>query len=167
VHVINEFSYVTTRQSGDGWVLCGDAFGFLDPMYSTGVLLALRSAEFAADNVAEALREGDTSGERLGRFAPRVSRGMWAFRQLVYSFYNREFSFGRFLRAHPEHRLAIISILVGDVFDMDFGPLFRDIRAMVGIPGEEEGNAKTWAGEFEAAAAARAALAAAGSVSRA
>ncbi len=154
VHVINEFSYVTTRQAGDGWVLCGDAFGFLDPMYSTGVLLALRSAEFAADNVAEALRENELSGERLGRFAPRVSRGMAAFRKLVYSFYNKEFSFGRFLRSHPEHRLAIISILVGDVFDMDFDPLFRDIHAMVGLPGEWGSSARTWAADFAAAAAA-------------
>ena len=156
VHVINEFSYVTTRQAGDGWVLAGDAFGFLDPMYSTGVLLALRSAEFAADNVAEALREGDLSGERLSRFAPRVSRGMTAFRKLVYSFYNKEFSFGRFLRGYPQHRIAIISILVGDVFDMDFDPLFRDIRSMVGIPGEEESRARTWAAEYEAANAASA-----------
>lgn len=151
IHVINEFSYVTTRQAGDGWVLCGDAFGFLDPMYSTGVLLALRSAEFAADNVAEALRENDLSGERLGRFAPRVSLGMNAFRKLVYSFYNKKFSFGRFLRGFPQHRIAIIRILVGDVFDYDFEPLFRDIRQSFGIPGEDEGLAKTWAAEFAGA----------------
>lgn len=151
MHVINEFSYVTTRQSGDGWVLCGDAFGFLDPMYSTGVLLALRSAEFAADEVAAALRENDLSGERLGRFAPRVSLGMAAFRKLVYSFYNKQFSFGRFLRGFPQHRIAIIRILVGDVFDYDFEPLFRDIREAFGIPGENEGQAMTWAAEFAVA----------------
>ena len=131
MQVMNEFSFVTTRQAGDGWVLCGDAYGFLDPMYSTGVLLAFRSAEFAADTVAAALREGDLSGERLGRFTPTVNHGMSAFRRLVYTFYNKEFSFARFLRGFPEHRLAIIRILVGDVFEHDFDPLFNDIEALI------------------------------------
>jgi len=134
--VMNEFSFVTSRQAGEGWMLCGDAFGFLDPMYSTGILLALRSAEFAADTAAEALREGDLSAERLSRFAPRVQHGMSAFRRLVYTFYNKEFSFARFLRGFPQHRLAIIRILVGDVFDHDFDPLFADIHSMVAGPGE-------------------------------
>ncbi len=41
------------------------------------------------------------------------------------------FNFARFLRAHPEHRLAIVDILVGDVFDRDFSALFADIREMM------------------------------------
>ena len=43
--------------AGDGWVLVGDAFGFLDPLYSSGVLLALRSGEMAADAIVEGLAE--------------------------------------------------------------------------------------------------------------
>src|SRR5687768_11653204 len=42
-----DYSYRTTRASGDGWVLVGDAWGFLDPLYSSGVLLALKSGELA------------------------------------------------------------------------------------------------------------------------
>ncbi|MEM1207167.1 MAG: NAD(P)/FAD-dependent oxidoreductase [Acidobacteriota bacterium] len=136
VKVLNEFSYMTRRPAGDGWVLCGDAFGFLDPMYSTGVLLALRSGEFAADTICEALAEDDPSAERLGAFAPRFLAGMSAFRKLVYAFYHPDFSFARFLKQYPEHRRAVVSILVGDVFDKDFESFYRDLTTMVDLPDE-------------------------------
>lgn len=134
VQVLNEFSYLNTQPAGDGWVLAGDAFGFLDPMYSTGVLLAFRSAEFVADTVVEALREDDLSARRLGQPAAKILAGMKAFRTLVYAFYNKEFSFAKFLKSYPEHRLAVIAILIGDVFERDFEPLFQDLRTMIELP---------------------------------
>src|SRR5262249_41409311 len=54
-----DYSYRSTQVSGDGWVLIGDAFGFLDPLYSSGVLLALKSGELAADAIVEGLARGD------------------------------------------------------------------------------------------------------------
>src|SRR5439155_5689500 len=48
-----EYSYRSKEVAGHGWVLIGDAFGFLDPLYSSGVLLALRSGEMAADAIVE------------------------------------------------------------------------------------------------------------------
>src|SRR5258707_1323968 len=53
-----DYSYRTTSASGDGWVLVGDAWGFLDPLYSSGVLLALKSGELAADAIVEGLKKG-------------------------------------------------------------------------------------------------------------
>jgi flavin-dependent dehydrogenase len=61
-----DYSYRTTRASGDGWVLVGDAWGFLDPLYSSGVLLALKSGELAADAIVDGLAKGDTSGAQVG-----------------------------------------------------------------------------------------------------
>ena len=61
--------------------------------------------------------------------------GIAAFRKLVYAFYAPEFNFGRFLRRFPEHREPIIKILVGDVFDRDFGPLFRDVDVFMASVG--------------------------------
>ena len=46
-----DYSYRAKQVAGDGWVLVGDAFAFLDPLYSSGVLLALRSGEMAADAI--------------------------------------------------------------------------------------------------------------------
>ncbi|MCG8462697.1 MAG: tryptophan 7-halogenase [Holophagales bacterium] len=136
VQVLNEFSYMARQPAGEGWVLAGDALGFLDPMYSTGVLLALRSAEMVAETVDDALGHDDPSAERLGAFAPRLMAGMSAFRKLVYAFYNPEFSFGRFLERFPEHRDEVVRILVGDVFDHDFDPFYSDLETMIDLPSE-------------------------------
>ncbi|GIW93529.1 MAG: alkylhalidase [Pirellulaceae bacterium] len=62
-----DFSYRSRQAAGDGWLLVGDALGFLDPLYSSGVLLALKSGELAADAVAEAILSGDTRSDRLGK----------------------------------------------------------------------------------------------------
>jgi flavin-dependent dehydrogenase len=133
VQAIREFSYRSSRIAGDGWVLVGDAFGFLDPIYSSGVLLALKSGELAADSVHEALAAGDPSAARLGAHGPRFVAGMEAMRKLVYAFYEEDFSFAKFLGRYPEHRLNIIHLLVGNV-EQDIGDLFDAMSWMVRFP---------------------------------
>src|SRR5919197_2476167 len=56
-----EYSYRSRKAAGNGWVLVGDALGFIDPLYSSGVLLALTAGSMAADAIAEGIRTGDTS----------------------------------------------------------------------------------------------------------
>src|SRR5262245_49445807 len=74
--VTRDYSYRSTRVAGDGWVLVGDAFGFLDPLYSSGVLLALRSGELAAEAIVEGLERGDTSEAQLGRWGASFNEGV-------------------------------------------------------------------------------------------
>ena len=143
MRVINDFSYISDRAAGDGWVLVGDAFGFLDPIYSSGVLLALKSGELAADATLAALAANDPSGQRLGVFEPRLRAGMASFRQLIYAFYSPGFNFAHFLKHFPEHRGAVIDILVGDVFDRDFSALFRDLRMELDSPAAADPLAST------------------------
>lgn len=131
VRVLNDFSYTTREVAGNGWMLVGDACGFLDPMYSSGVLLALRSGELAADALIAGFESDDLSAPSLGSYGTRLRSGMGAFKQLIYAFYTPGFSFAHFLKRHPEHRLPVILILQGDVFDHDFDPLFKDLRAML------------------------------------
>ena len=76
VRVAKEYSYRSQQVAGDGWVLVGDAFGFLDPLYSSGILLALKSGELAADAIAAGLAVGDTSAARLGAWGPDYIQGM-------------------------------------------------------------------------------------------
>lgn len=114
--VLKEFSYRSRQAAGDGWVLVGDAFGFLDPLYSSGVLLALKSGELAADAIADALAAGDTSAERLGRWQSDFERGMDRMRRLVVAYYDG-FSFGHFVKRFPHLRGFITDLLVGDLFD--------------------------------------------------
>jgi len=111
-----DYSYRSTRVSGDGWVLVGDAFGFLDPLYSSGVLLALRSGEMAADAIADGLAKGDLSAAQLGRWGPLFNEGVDRMRRLVCEYYDG-FSFGGFVRRHPDLRGTITDLLIGDLFN--------------------------------------------------
>src|SRR3954451_7012931 len=78
-----DYSYRARQVAGDGWVLVGDAFGFLDPLYSSGVLLALESGEMAADAIAEGLAKGDVSAVQLGQWGETFNRGVDRMRRLV------------------------------------------------------------------------------------
>ncbi len=134
-YVTSDFTYRSRRLAGDGWVLCGDAFGFLDPIYSSGVFLALKMGEMTADTIHDALKEDDLRGERLGRHGPIICRGMQLIRQLVYSFYDPGFSFGAFNREFPQYHDQIVRLLIGDVFDKDdFDEVFDCIRKRVRLP---------------------------------
>lgn len=141
--VIRDFSYRARRIAGEGWVLVGDAFGFLDPVYSSGVMLALKSGELAADAVHDALLAGDLSGCRLGAFGPRFAAGMHLVRQLVHAYYHPEFSFGAFIRAHPKLRDHVTRLLIGDVFNDEVAEVFHEMQNWIKLPepvGLEEGE---------------------------
>jgi flavin-dependent dehydrogenase len=103
----------------------GDAYGFLDPLYSSGVLLALKSASLAADAIAEGLANGDTSASQLGKWEPDFNRGMDRMRRLVCEFYDG-FSFGRFVKRYPQYKGHLTDLLIGDLFvDGKFEEVFR------------------------------------------
>src|SRR6187200_1035466 len=110
-----DYSYRATRIAGDGWVMVGDAFGFLDPLYSSGVLLALKSGELAADAIADGLAAGETSAAQLGRWGEEFNRGVDRMRRLVCEYYDG-FSFGKFIREFPHLRNTVTDLLIGDLF---------------------------------------------------
>ena len=110
-----DYSYRATRVAGDGWVLVGEAFGFLDPLYSSGVLLALRSGEMAADAIVEGLARRDTSGAQLGKWGPVFNEGVDRMRRLVCEYYEG-FSFGRFVKTFPHLQGTVTDLLIGDLF---------------------------------------------------
>jgi flavin-dependent dehydrogenase len=134
VHVLSDFSYRSTRCAGDGWVLIGDAFGFLDPVYSSGVFLALKSGEMAADAIIEALAKNDLSGAQLGKWGQSLSDGMHAMRKLVYAFYTKTFSFGQFMRMYPQYKKNLVDLLIGDVFRPEINAIFEDMKQEVALP---------------------------------
>jgi len=111
-----DYSYRSTQVAGNGWVLVGDAFGFLDPLYSSGVLLALKSGELAADAIVEGLRNCDTSAGQLGKWGPKFNEGVDRMRRLVCEYYGG-FSFGNMVRQFPEMRGTLTDLLIGDLFD--------------------------------------------------
>lgn len=132
VRGLQRLAYLNRQTCGDGWVMIGDARAFLDPIYSSGLFLALGSAELAAGCIEGALAANDTSSARLGTFEPALWKGVDTVRRLIHGFYDPQFSFGEFTRRFPEHRRSLIDCLVGDVVK-DMTP-FREALATMTQP---------------------------------
>ncbi len=140
-----DYSYRSKEVAGDGWVLVGDALGFLDPLYSSGVLLALKSGELAADAIADGLEKGDTSAAQLGRWGELFNKGVDRMRRLVCEYYDG-FSFGQFVKANPDLRGKVTDLLIGDLFtdkvDVVWEPMEKLYPAgKTGIPKWSAGTA--------------------------
>ena len=146
-----DYSYRATKVAGNGWVLVGDAFGFLDPLYSSGVLLALKSGELAADAIIDGLQKGDTSGAQLGRWGDNFNLGVDRMRRLVCEYYDG-FSFGNFVRHYPELRNTITDLLIGDLFEEKVDKVWKPMESL--YPADKR-RLSTWregASQDEAAA---------------
>jgi flavin-dependent dehydrogenase len=128
--VAKEYSYRSRQVAGDGWVLVGDACGFLDPLYSSGILLALKSGALAADAIVAALAAGDTSAARLGCWGPGYVAGVDRMRRLVCAFYDG-LNFGQLVRRHGELKPLITDILIGDLFKPEIDRLWAPLEAML------------------------------------
>jgi flavin-dependent dehydrogenase len=124
-----DYSYRATKVAGDGWVMVGDAWGFLDPLYSSGVLLALRSGEMAADAIVEGLARGDTSAAQLGKWGDEFNKGVDRMRRLVCEYY-AGFSFGNFVRNYPELRGTVTDLLIGDLFTNRVDKVWKPMESL-------------------------------------
>jgi flavin-dependent dehydrogenase len=129
-HSQKEYSYKATQGGGDGWVLAGDAYGFLDPLYSSGVLLALTSADVVSQSVADALNANDTSEKMLRSWEPEYNKAMGRMRNLVMAFYDG-LNFGRLVRRYPDKKNLITDILIGNLFNDrvdELWPLIEELK---------------------------------------
>ncbi len=124
VRVTGEYSYHSRQIGGDGFCLVGDAFAFLDPLFSTGVFLALKSGEMAADTIHAALATGDVSAHHFEAYLTEQRHAVKSFRNLVCAFYDVSFSFREFLQVYPHLHSLVVDTLVGNVFT-DLAPLYK------------------------------------------
>jgi flavin-dependent dehydrogenase len=136
VRVTAEYSYHSRRIGGDGFCLVGDAFAFLDPLFSTGVFLALKGGELAADSLHQALLADDVSGARFDAYYEKQRHAVTSFRRLVLAFYDPTFSFREFLGEYPHLHALVVDTLVGNVF-VDLTPLFAALEEYSGRPQRE------------------------------
>lgn len=125
--VAKEFSYTTRRHAGNGWVLVGDAFGFIDPIYSSGVFFALRTGEMAADAIIAGLAANDLTENSLGSWTECFKSGSQWIRKLVAAYYDNDFSMGGFMKQYPQHASNLTDILIGRIFKPDIGRMFDDM----------------------------------------
>jgi flavin-dependent dehydrogenase len=134
VRGIRTLAYLNRQVAGDGWVMIGDAAGFLDPIYSSGLFLALASAELAAGCVHSALEKDDVSAGEMGAFTGALWDGVDVVWRLITAYYDPTFSFRDFAERFPEHRAALIDCLVGDVVGKDMSPFLDALAEMTPPP---------------------------------
>ncbi len=118
VRVTGNYSYDSARMGGPGWVLIGDAFAFLDPVFSSGVYLAMSGAEQAVNVVDAALRDPSAEPKLLRRLEKRQRAGMARFSFFIYRF-NGPVMQQMFREPRNTWQLeqGVISMLAGDLFD--------------------------------------------------
>jgi flavin-dependent dehydrogenase len=118
VRVTGNYSYDSTQMGGPGWVLVGDAFAFLDPVFSSGVYLAMSGAEQAVTVVDEALRDPSCEMPLMRKLEKRQREGMARFSFFIYRF-NGPVLTQMFSEPRNTWQLeqAVISMLAGDLFD--------------------------------------------------
>ncbi len=134
--VTGEYSYRSDYCAADGVVLVGDAFAFLDPVFSSGVFLALKSGELAADAIDAALESGDLSGSQFEDYGKDVCKAIERMRKIVYAFYHPEFNFGKLIKMNPELRPTLTDLLIGDLFVDKFDELFAAAEQICELPTE-------------------------------
>lgn len=118
VHATGNYAYECDRMHGPGWLMLGDAYAFVDPMFSSGVFLAMHSAEEGAKAVDAALREPAREQALLRAMQKRFDAGIDEFKWFIYRFTSPTM---KHLFANPRDVLrverAVVSMLAGDVFD--------------------------------------------------
>lgn len=129
----SEYSYRSRFSAANGLVLLGDAFGFLDPVFSSGVMLALKSGMLAADAAHEGLQAGDVSAARFGEYSRLMQTGIENMRKLVYAFYHPNFSFRELTNKYAEAAGDVTDCLSGDV-NKDFSRLFAQVAEFADVP---------------------------------
>ena len=117
--VIGNYSYRNERPAGRRFAAVGDAACFLDPVFSSGVTLALRGAESLADTLAPALADGrEADPDLLADHLASMDRAFRTFAALIGRFYNRSFAERLFLGDVDgmPMKSGVISALAGDVW---------------------------------------------------
>jgi flavin-dependent dehydrogenase len=125
VHAVGDYSYRNTRLHGPRWLLAGDAAGFIDPIFSTGVFLAIHSGERAATTIDFALRQPRFAQIRFAWYALSLNRLMDRYLRFVSAWYTAEFV-DVFTTPKPPAQIpqAVNSVLGGNI-DPSFAVWWR------------------------------------------
>ena len=129
-----EYSYRNQYCSMDGLVLAGDALGFLDPVFSSGVFLALKSGAILADEVDLALSTGSVTARSFDGYGKKMQSSIETMRKIVYAFYDPDFSFGDLVKRGEHLRGALTDCLIGNVDDQDLKELFDSMSDLARLP---------------------------------
>jgi len=132
-YLTSEYTHHSKHCYREGLLLVGDAFCFLDPVFSSGLMLALKSGVMAADAVHEALVARDFAPARFEEYGRSLREGIENMRKLIYAFYDPNFSFKQVIDKYPEMAGEITDCLSGDL-GKDFSKLWAAIAEFAPLP---------------------------------
>jgi len=121
------YSYVMDRFAGNGWLLVGDAARFVDPVFSSGVSIAMESAKRAAAAIGAALTTGDLSPASFASYESAVRLGVDIWREFIHLYYRLPPLFFDLL-TQPDTRFLALQLLQGQVYDRRSAPILERMR---------------------------------------
>ena len=132
-YITSEYTFHSKHCASEGLLLVGDALCFLDPVFSSGLLLALKSGVMAADAVEKCIVTGDFSPTNFEEYGRTLREGIENMRKLIYAFYDPHFSFRMLTDRYPDLAGDVTDCLSGDV-NKDFSRLFAAIAEFCDVP---------------------------------
>src|SRR6266542_779059 len=124
------YSYAMSQIAGDRWVMVGDAGRFVDPIFSTGVSIALNSSRFAHGNILTALEKGNFTRSAFAGYESTIRRGTNNWYKFISVYYRLNALFTYFI-TDPRYRLDVLKLLQGDVYDEEEPQVLSEMRRMV------------------------------------
>jgi FADH2 O2-dependent halogenase len=125
-----DYSYAMTQICGDNFVLVGDAARFVDPIFSTGVSIALNSARFASQDILKAAEKGVFSKNNFATYETTLRRGTKNWYDFISVYYRLNVLFTAFVQ-DPRYRLDVLKLLQGDVYDEDQPEVLQVMKKVV------------------------------------
>jgi len=125
-----DYSYAMSRIVDDRVVLIGDAARFVDPIFSTGVSIALNSARFVSRDIVTAVESGDFSRSAFSTYETTIRRGTRIWYDFITAYYRLNVLFTAFVNDR-RYRLDVLKLLQGDVYDEDSPPVLQRMRDVV------------------------------------
>jgi FADH2 O2-dependent halogenase len=125
-----DYSYAMKQLCGDRFMLIGDAGRFVDPIFSTGVSIALNSSRFAHQDILGALEKNDFSRGSFKTFETTIGRGTKNWYDFIAVYYRLNVLFTYFI-TDSRYRLDVLKLLQGDVYDEAQPPVLEKMRKMV------------------------------------
>jgi FADH2 O2-dependent halogenase len=135
------YSYRLDQVCGDGWLAIGDAARFIDPVFSSGVAVAMHGARFAAERVIAGIRSGDVSRETFLPYEDMVFTGAAIWDDFTRLFYRMLPGFTHLLES-KQHRPALVRMIQGDIHPDTSAEVLGELRSLVRTV--EESDSHPW-----------------------
>ncbi|MFW6722507.1 NAD(P)/FAD-dependent oxidoreductase [Streptomyces sp. MAR4 CNY-716] len=125
-----DYSYAMSQITGDRFVMIGDAARFVDPIFSSGVSVALTSAKFASQDIIAAFEADDFAQKRFSTYENKLRNGVRNWYEFISIYYRLNVLFTTFVQ-DPKHRLDVVRLLQGDLYDDEEPAVLRVMRETV------------------------------------